>query len=76
MSNDDAISANVQVLSRLATAKAIAWEEDVKKLPEDEQIAKLGFLADRLGIPLAVALDSSMGEEQFREFLKEEQGIG
>lgn len=65
-------SENIKILSRLATSKSISWEEDAKSLPKDDPIAKLGLLADRLGIPLALAIDTDTSEDQFREILEDQ----
>jgi hypothetical protein len=58
----------LELLSNIARSRGIVWEPDAKRLPEGDDVAKIGLLAYRLGIPLAVALNMGLIEADLLSF--------
>lgn len=52
-----------QFLASYAQEKGISWKEEAQHLPQGDNIALVGLLADRLGISLAAAVDESITKE-------------
>ena len=57
------------LLARLATSRGVVWEADARTLPPDDDVARIGLLADRLGLSLGNALDPQMGEADYLALL-------
>lgn len=70
------VQGRLQVLAAVARTHAIEWEADAQRLPPGDDIAQLGLLADRLGIPFAVALDEEFDEAELQALVKREDRHG
>ncbi|HMN93832.1 MAG TPA: hypothetical protein PKC60_11445 [Hydrogenophaga sp.] len=66
---DRSLKPKAELLGRLATARGIAWEADARNLPPDDDVARVGLLADRLGLSLGNALDPLLGEADYLALL-------
>jgi hypothetical protein len=70
------VQSRVQVLAAVARTLAVEWEADAQRLPPGDDIAQLGLLADRLGIPFAVALDDEFDEAELQALITREDSHG
>ena len=59
----DHFASRAQFLAAYAEEKGISWKQDAQHLPKGDHFARLGFLADRLGISFALALDETLTKE-------------
>ena len=54
-----------ELLGRMAASHGINWKSDADALPKGDMVARIGLLADRLGIGLPEALDPDLGEDDY-----------
>lgn len=57
------------MLGRLASSRGMAWEAEARALPPDDDVARIGLLADLLGISLGNALDPQLTEADYLALL-------
>jgi hypothetical protein len=68
----DQFEDRVHFLANYADKKAISWQEDARELPQGDNLALIGLLADRIGIPFQAAMDETVTEKDLRILSGEE----
>ncbi|MDO8903585.1 hypothetical protein [Hydrogenophaga sp.] len=64
------------MLGRLASSRGMAWEAEARPLPPDDDVARIGLLADLLGISLGNALDPQLTEADYLALLAKGEDHG
>lgn len=67
------LSNRVEILAEYADENGITWKDEAKLLPKGDNVAILGLLADRLGIPFSAALDEKVSKEIISKLNRKEE---